>query len=306
MQASAYTTGLMIARCTDGQCSFVMQSSNCKGKTEWQYSFEGECTHVIKAATQNQDYVNCQGIIHDQLQPLVTAQPHILSPASMVSMLDGMGQAIQTRPIFAKLYHASSDKHEFVKAVAPFVYQGSGLGVRSAFCPLTAESNAKLCAACDKLYYFDALWERGINKGEQLLDLAQQLQTPQPVALKPVRHEYLVTPELRHLAAQNSKARHNLAVIASRSKSAREECREQLRVLEAKMKAGSDDVPEFCKLFSIAAKKGDCANMPAVIACSAITRSCMSHLHMYCTLFAVVFVAAWHCICLVRGVLQAS
>ena len=247
----------MLARCATNECRFAVQLDQVN--KQWQYSFEAEGIICTIAATRSANNNSCQGVIHHQLLPLATSQPHHMSNKSLAVFIDSVGQARQSRPTFAKLYDQAPDKNQFLKVVLPSAYFGTGLGVRSSFCNLIAQPLSELCGACECLSNLKSLWERGTQKGISLTALASHVQQHKPVSINSSRHDYLVNPELRQLSLANSSSRHKAAVASDRFKSALEECRAELARVTDSLQAGQDNVPAFMKTFRIAAEKGDSA-----------------------------------------------
>lgn len=131
-----------------------------------QYSFEAEQSLFAPADISDAKSGRiCTGVSGKGVPALPLGQPSSHTPEATLLILRAMGDAIRSRPAFADLFtRFEKDKLEFVKRAKPYMYVGTGQGIRSSFC---ACAKHKLQKALEDNHFAEASQEEEEEEQEQ-------------------------------------------------------------------------------------------------------------------------------------------
>ena len=124
------------------------------------YSFEAECSLYVQpeaqqdASDDSSDEQLCPGVVGGLVPKLPCRQPSTEAPEAAALIVACMGDAIKSRPAFAELYKRSDSKLACVTQIKPYMYVGTGAGIRSSFCTGAGSEAKSACLACQHTWLF--------------------------------------------------------------------------------------------------------------------------------------------------------
>ena len=124
------------------------------------YSFEAECSLYAQPEAQHASKVQlCSGVVEGVVPKLPCRQPSTEAPDTAALIVACMGDAIKARPAFAELYRRSDSKLACIIQIKPYMYVGTGSGIRSSFCTGVSSKDDPACLACQRLQALFGIWD---------------------------------------------------------------------------------------------------------------------------------------------------
>lgn len=248
--------GKLLRVCAQGACQCAIEAAN---GGEWAYSFEAERESCCKQAKHASSA--CKGIVSEVVRSLATCLPHVSKePNNALDYIKELGAHADSRPVFHRLFLEAGNKLACITQLAPQVYHGTGVGIRSGFC--THESSLGQCFPCEALERHIKLYkQRAVDKTTSFMAATQAARSDDAQTLTAIYPPKASLLNLTGVEWRQRAAVHGTQLRADKQKAARAavstvQLKEQVKVFEEKLEHGADELPELVKLFTMVTDTG--------------------------------------------------
>lgn len=229
-------------------------------------------TTAIRAAKRREPA--CRGIVSSEVQSLATAFHYApASPSIMTTYLTALGDNMRSRPLFQQMYLSAVSEHKAVldllKHTNPHMYNGTGNGIRSSFC--THTSSTGQCSPCrvlqelgSKVYSSRAQSKSRANLSASKAIAGKDYAEARKHCPVSARRDTLTGLDMLQRNVISAHEEQTKAKRAVRANQLRVTLKEQSTKLICQWKQDKDDVPEFIKSFTEAAKSGMTSACPTL------------------------------------------
>ncbi len=138
----------------------VQHTGSALAPRAYTYSFEAECSLYAQPEAQHaSDEQLCPGVVEGVVPKLPCRQPSTEAPEAAAWIVACMGDTVKSRPAFAELYKRSNSKPACIVQIKPYMYVGTGAGIRSSFCSGVSSQADSACLACQRLQALFGIWD---------------------------------------------------------------------------------------------------------------------------------------------------